>query len=185
MAASAPRQVQLAGGALTLRSDRGVFSHGRLDPGTALLLREAPALPQTGTMLDLGCGFGPIALTMATRRPAATVWAIDVNDRARELTAANAADNGLANVRVAAPEEVSPDVRFDIIWSNPPIRIGKPALHGLLTAWLARLSGGGQALLVVHRHLGADSLQRWLTDQGWPTARLASSRGYRLLHTHA
>ena len=131
-AASAPRLVQLDGGALTLRSDRGVFSHGRLDPGTAMLLREAPDLPMTGTLLDLGCGFGPIALTMAARSPGATVWAIDVNDRARALTATNATANGLANVRVAAPEEVPSDVRFDVIWSNPPIRIGKPALHELL-----------------------------------------------------
>ena len=183
-AASAPRLVQLDGGALTLRSDRGVFSHGRLDPGTALLLREAPDLPMTGTLLDLGCGFGPIALTMATRSPGATVWAIDVNDRARALTAANATTNDLANVRVAAPDEVPGDVSLDVIWSNPPIRIGKPALHELLTTWLTRLAEGGQAVLVVHRHLGADSLQRWLTDQGWPTTRLASRSGYRLLHTH-
>ena len=107
-----------------------------------------------------------------------------MNDRARALTAANAAANGLTNVRVAAPDEVPGDVGFDVIWSNPPIRIGKPALHELLTTWLTRLAGGGQAVLVVHRHLGADSLQRWLTDQGWPTTRLASRSGYRLLHTH-
>ncbi len=183
--ASAPRQVVLDGGSLTLQSDRGVFSHGRLDPGTAMLLREAPALPATGTLLDLGCGFGPIALTMATRSPRATVWAIDVNQRARDLTAANATANDLANVRVAAPDGVPRDVRFDVIWSNPPIRIGKPALHELLTTWLTRLAPGGRAVLVVHRHLGADSLQRWLTDHGWPTTRLASSRGYRLLRTPA
>jgi 16S rRNA G1207 methylase RsmC len=84
-------------------------------------------------------------------------------------------------VVVVPPEAVPADVRFEAIWSNPPIRIGKQALHELLTAWLGRLTAAGRALLVVQRHLGADSLQRWLTDQGWPATRLASGRGYRVL----
>ena len=181
---SAPAEVRLEQEGLLLRTDRGVFSHGRLDPGTFLLLRAAPPLPPTGTLLDLGSGAGPIALTMAHRAPQATVWAVDVNERARSLTAANAAANGLANVIVAAPEDVTSDLRFDVIWSNPPIRVGKPALHALLTMWLDRLADGGHAVLVVQRHLGADSLQRWLTDHGHLADRLASSRGYRLLAVH-
>jgi 16S rRNA (guanine1207-N2)-methyltransferase len=173
--------VELRDTSFTLRTDRGVFSHGRLDPGTELLLRKAPAPPERGELLDLGCGAGPIALALARRAPEATVWAIDVNARARALCAANAVANGIPNVVVVPPEEVPGDVRFATIWSNPPIRIGKPALHELLLAWLARRTPSGRALLVVQRHLGADSLQRWLTDQGWPTTRLASARGYRLL----
>jgi 16S rRNA (guanine1207-N2)-methyltransferase len=168
-------------GRLTLRTDRGVFSHGRLNPGTALLLRQAPALAPAGTFLDLGCGAGPIALTMAHRSPRAKVWAIDVNERARELTAWNASANDLPNVVVAAPADVPAELRFDVIWTNPPIRIGKPALHELLTTWLGRLADGGHGLLVVQRHLGADTLQAWLTEHGFPTTRLASARGYRLL----
>lgn len=178
---SAPVELRIGDGTLSLRTDRGVFSHGRLDPGTALLLREVPAPPDTGTLLDLGCGSGPIALAMASRSPGATVWAIDVNERARQLTADNAAANGLRNVTVAAPDEVPAEVRFDAIWSNPPIRIGKPALHAVLSTWLSRLTSSGQAVVVVHRHLGADSLQRWLTAEGWSTDRLASKRGYRIL----
>jgi 16S rRNA (guanine1207-N2)-methyltransferase len=169
----------------TLRTDRGVFSHGRLDAGTAMILRRAPAPPIRGDLLDLGCGAGPIALTMARRAPAATVWAVDVNARARSLCAANAADNGIANVVVRAPDDVPADVRFDAIWSNPPIRIGKDALHELLITWLRRLTDEGRAVLVVQKHLGSDSLQRWLTDRGWPTTRLASMRGYRLLDVGA
>lgn len=177
-------EVRLERDTLTLRTDRGVFSHGRVDTGTALLLREAPALA-AGTLLDLGCGAGPIALAMARRVPDATVWAIDVNERARALTATNAAANTVGNVTVAAPEDVPIDLRFDAIWSNPPIRVGKAVLHELLATWLERLAPGGHALLVVQRHLGADSLQRWLTVSGWPTKRIASSRGYRLLlHRH-
>jgi hypothetical protein len=64
---------------------------------------------------------------------------------------------------------------------NPPIRIGKAALHDLLLGWLDRLTPDGRAVLVVGRNLGADSLQRWLGEQGFPTDRLASKRGYRLL----
>ena len=166
---------------LTLRTDRGVFSHGRLDAGTELLLRQAPDPPAAGVFLDLGCGAGPIALVLARRVPRADVVAVDVNERARALCADNATRNGLANVAVAAPGDVDHALRVDLIWSNPPIRIGKGALHDLLTTWLRRLKPDGRAILVVQRNLGADSLQRWLVDGGWPAERIASSKGYRLL----
>jgi len=180
--APAEFEVRVPDTTLVLRSDRGVFSHGRLDRGTALLLRRGPAVPDGGALLDLGCGAGPIAVVLARRAPQATVWAVDVNERARQLCAANAERNGIGNVEVAAPDDVPTEVRFDAIWSNPPVRIGKPALHDLLVTWLGRLTVGGAATLVVHHHLGADSLQRWLTEHGHPTTRLASRHGYRLLH---
>lgn len=166
---------------LRLATDRGVFSATRIDDGTKYLLLEAPPPPTEGTFVDLGCGYGPIACTLAARAPRATVWAVDVNDRARALCRANAEAHGLGNVRVAHPDEVPPELAVDLIWSNPPIRIGKAALHELLAAWLQRLTPDGAAVLVVQKHLGADSLQRWLTDQGWPTERLGSRTGYRLL----
>lgn len=162
-----------------LSTDRGVFGHGRVDSGTKLLLLSAPPPSPTGHLLDLGCGYGPIALTMARRAPEATVWAVDVNERARSLCAANALRHDLTNVRVCGPDEVPDDIRFATIWSNPAIRIGKPALHEMLLRWLSRLDG--EALLVVHKHLGADSLQRWLGDQGFPTDRLSTGGGYRIL----
>ena len=169
----------------TMETDRGVFSHGHLDTGTALLLREAPAPPSEGDLLDLGCGSGAIAVALAMRSPAATVWAVDTNERARALTARNAERNRISNVRVCAPSDVPPDVRFDAIWSNPPIRIGKQQLHDLLAGWLGRLTDHGTALLVVQKHLGADSLHRWLDAQGHPTTRVASRAGFRLLRVAA
>lgn len=171
---------------LQLTTDRGVFSAERVDPGTKVLLAEAPR--PTAAMrriADIGCGYGPIALTLARRAPHAEVWAVDPNERARDLCAENAARAGLSNVRVAAPEDVPGDVAFDAIWSNPPIRIGKAALHDLLTQWLGALEPGGRAWLVVQKHLGADSLARWMTDAGWSTRRLASRQAYRVLEVDA
>jgi 16S rRNA (guanine1207-N2)-methyltransferase len=165
----------------SLDADRGVFSAQRIDPGTKVLLLEAPPPPPAGDLLDLGCGYGPIALTLAARAPDATVWAVDVNERALALTQANAAAAGLDNVRAVAPDAVPQDVRFATIWSNPPIRIGKAALHDLLTHWLGRLAADGHALLVVQKHLGADSLHRWLEQQGWRVARRVSRMAYRVL----
>jgi 16S rRNA (guanine1207-N2)-methyltransferase len=165
---------------VTLTTDRGVFGRDAVDPGTKLLLLEGPPPPAEGDLLDLGCGYGPIAVALARRAPAARVWAVDVNRRALELCATNAEAAGV-EVRAATPDEVSTDVRFAGIWSNPPVRIGKGALHALLVTWLERLAPDGRAALVVHRHLGADSLARWLAEQGWPATRIGSRLGYRLL----
>lgn len=170
---------------LELTTDRGVFSGHGVDSGTKLLLLEAPSPPQEGDLLDLGCGYGPIAVTMARRAPSATVWALDVNRRALRLTELNAADAGAPNVRAVAADAVPGDVRFATIWSNPPVRIGKQPLQALLGGWLERLVPGGAAWLVVHRHLGADSLARWLDAQGFPTWRRHSRMGYRVLEVQS
>ena len=180
---SRPSSVTLALGDVTLAltTDRGVFAADAVDAGTRFLLLDAPAPPAAGDVLDLGCGYGPIACTLARRAPHATVWALDVNERALALCAANAQANDIGNVRAVRPDEVPVTVRFAAIWSNPPIRIGKAALHDLLSTWLARLAPDGCAVLVVQRHLGADSLAAWLRGQGHAVDRVASRQGYRLL----
>jgi len=164
-----------------LTADRGVFSAGGVDPGTHQLLRAVPPPVESGHLLDLGCGYGAIACTIAHRSPASTVWAVDVNDRALALTAANAASLTQPNVRAVRPEQVPIELTFDGIWSNPPIRIGKAALHELLRSWLPRLKPDAIAWLVVQRHLGADSLATWLGAEGWKVTRTGSKRGYRIL----
>ena len=166
---------------LELATDAGVFSPGRLDPGTRLLLEESPAPPVSGDLLDLGCGYGPVACVLAARSPGATVWAVDVNERALQLCAGNARAAALENVRCVMPGDASLPARFAAIWSNPPVRVGKDALHALLSDWLGRLGPAARAYLVVGRNLGADSLHRWLAGQGWPVTRLAARSGYRLL----
>lgn len=187
-AASARREVRLDLPDVTLHltTDRGVFSADRVDPGTRVLLAESPVPPPSAAHLaDVGCGYGPIALTLASRAPDAIVWAIDVNERARELCRHNAERAGLANVSVIAPDELPRDVRLDGIWSNPPIRIGKGALHELLLHWLGLLAPDAHAWLVVQKHLGADSLARWIDEAGWPTRRIASRQAYRVLEVDA
>ncbi|MFD6948685.1 MFS transporter [Nocardiopsis sp. TSRI0078] len=189
---------------LRLHTDRGVFSPDKVDLGTRVLLETVPAPPARGHLLDLGCGYGPIALTMASRAPRARVLGVDVNTRAVDLARRNAAEHGLDNARftvvgpegapaadTAAKEEGGQDAAapaaqdllgpFDAIWSNPPIRVGKDILHTMLRTWLGRLTPQGVAHLVVQRHLGSDSLQKWLDSQGLPTERVASRAGFRVL----
>lgn len=159
----------------------GVFSGDRLDLGTSVLLRESGVPEGTPRLLDLGCGYGPLALALALGCPGATVDAVDVNDRALALCRDNANALGVADrVRVLRAEDVEEAARYDQIWSNPPIRIGKEALHQLLETWLARLTPTGVARLVVGRNLGADSLQRWLIDRGYGCERQASAKGFRV-----
>ena len=168
---------------LRLTTDRGVFAREAVDPGTKLLLLEGamPGPDEPATVVDLGCGYGPIAVTVARRAPAARVHAVDVNERARALCRANAEAAGLGNVVVAGPDEMPEDLTVDWLYSNPPIRVGKQALHELLGGWLGRLSPNGRALLVVHKHLGSDSLVRWLGEVGWDARKDRSRMGYRLI----
>jgi 16S rRNA G1207 methylase RsmC len=166
---------------LQLQTDRGVFAYRGVDLGTEVLLREAPLPPASGDLLDLGAGYGPIAIALARRSPAARVWAVDVNERAVELAAANAETAGLKNVTSVRPEDVPGVVRFAAIYSNPPVRVGKAALHELLETWLARLEPEGLAYLVVQRNLGSDSLATWLNEAGYATRRLKAKKGYRVL----
>ena len=187
-ASSAPTvaELRLPDLSLDLVTDRGVFARGRIDAGTKLLLLDGPApVPTDRHLVDLGAGYGPIALTLATRNPEATVWAVEINERARQLCRTNAETAGLTNIEVVAPTELPDDTPIDRLWSNPPIRIGKQALHDLLAGWLDRLTPRGSAHLVVQKHLGSDSLQRWLEASGWPTTRRSSRAGYRLLDVSA
>lgn len=181
-----PRSVALMVGDRTvdLATDRGVFSAERIDTGTEVLLRHVPAPPPEGRFVDVGCGYGPIAVSMALVAPRAEVWAVDVNERALELCRANAATAEATNVVVCAAQDVPEDLAVDIIWSNPPVRVGKRAMQDLVTGWLRRLRPSGAAYLVVHKHLGSDSFHKWLVAQGWPTKRLVSQSGYRVLEVH-
>lgn len=179
-------RVSLGGSEHSLITAGGVFSPEHLDRGTEVLLstleQRGPREPNH-PILDLGCGWGPIALDAGLREPQREVWAVDVNERSLELTRENAERLGLRRVLAHSPEEVPGELHFGEIRSNPPIRIGKPALHAMLNQWLPRLVPGGSATLVVAKHLGAPSLERWLTET-FPWAdvnRLARDRGFHVI----
>lgn len=175
-------RVRLAGSEVELLTAAGVFSPEHLDQGTRVLLDTVPAPPTSGHLLDLGAGWGPVALSLAMQSPDATVWAVDVNERALDLVRRNSARLGITNVNAVLPADVPPDLRFATIWSNPPIRVGKQELHAMLSHWLPRLDDDGVAWLVVAKHLGAESLQRWLRDElRLDVERAANSKGFRVL----
>ena len=181
-------RVHLAGREAIIATAPGIFSPDRVDIGTAVLLSEAPVPPPAGNLLDIGCGWGPIALSLGLLRPEATIWAVDVNRRALALARDNAKTLGVNDFHALTPDQVPTDVTFDAIWSNPPIRVGKPALHDLLMKWLPRLTPGSTAYLVVQKNLGSDSLQRWLEREleasepgAFTVDREATARGFRLL----
>jgi 16S rRNA (guanine1207-N2)-methyltransferase len=180
--------VDLAGRRVRVQTAPGVFCPDRVDAGTAILLREAPEPAAEGNLLDLGCGWGPIALTLGLLSPTARVWAVDVNRRALDLARVNAKALGINDFHAVTPDEVPVDIRFATIWSNPPIRVGKAVLHDLLLTWLLRLESGGTAYLVVQKNLGADSLLSWLAGRLDPgelaVGRHASAKGFRLLSVH-
>ncbi|WP_022904056.1 class I SAM-dependent methyltransferase [Curtobacterium sp. B8] len=176
--------VTLAGRDLTLATAAGVFSADGVDRGTRVLLGSVPPPAASGALLDVGCGWGPIAITMALESPEAEVWGVDVNERVLGLARSNAATAGATNVTVALPDEVPADLRFRTIWSNPPIRVGKDELHDILLTWLPRLEVGGDAWLVVSKDLGGDSLQRWLRDtldDAFTVTRASTDKGFRVI----
>jgi 16S rRNA (guanine1207-N2)-methyltransferase len=175
--------VTLAGTPYRVTTAPGIFSPQHIDTGTQVLLANVPAAPPGGDLLDLGCGWGPIALTLALESPRATVWAVDVNERALDLVRRNSHMMGLENVNACRPEDVPDSVRFTTIRSNPPIRVGKDVLHGMLQHWLPRLDHDSDAWLVVQKNLGSDSLQRWM-DGEFPSlqvSRAATNKGFRVL----
>lgn len=174
----------LAGREVSLVTAGGVFSPDHLDTGTAVLLSNTPPAPTSGHVLDLGCGWGPISIDVALQSPDATVWAVDVNERALDLVRRNAESLGITNINAVTPDNVPSDIEFRTIRSNPPIRVGKNVLHDMLRTWIPRIELPGDAWFVVARSLGSDSLQRWLGEtfpHGYRVSRAATARGFRVI----
>ncbi len=152
---------------LSLRSRHGLFSARALDEGTALLLRELERLPAPTRVLDLGCGYGAIGLTLAARWPNARVAMVDTDIRAVEAAAENIARNQLSNAHVTLSDGIRalerPSGQFDLVVSNLPAQAGNDALDQLLLDAHDALAGGG-ALAVVAVNGLRKYLQRRLVD---------------------
>jgi 16S rRNA G1207 methylase RsmC len=178
-----PVEFELEGRTFNLTAASGTFSSTRLDAGTRILLKESSFFPSEGTILDIGCGWGPISIAIAALRPATNVIGLDVNARSLELAASNASQLGLKNFKAVRADAIAQDLLFDGIWSNPPIRVGKAVLHELMETWIPRLKPGASAMLVVQKQLGAESFQKWLGDsfKGFNVSRHSIDKGYRVI----
>jgi 16S rRNA G1207 methylase RsmC len=177
-------RVNLMGKDYQLQTAGGVFSPDHLDTGTAMLLNQINEAPSSGNLLDIGCGWGPIAIALAIQAPDAIIWAIDVNQRSLDLTALNAKSLGITNIKTCLPDQVPVDLEFSGIWSNPPIRVGKEELHNILQTWLPRLKAECESYLVVAKDLGADSLLKWLQSEllaEFDAQRIETAKGFRII----
>lgn len=171
--------VNLGGKERSVLTDSGVFSASGLDKGTGVLLQSVPTPPPSSCVLDLGCGWGTISMDLAIKSPSCQIWALEINERAKELCKKNAEKLGIKNIKVIDEGQKTPD--FDFIYSNPPVRIGKEAMRKLIGTWMARLKEGGKAYMVVNKHLGSDSLMAWMKEEGWKAQKIKSSKGYRVI----
>lgn len=176
-------EFELEGTPFNLSAAAGTFSSTRLDAGTRILLNQSQYFPTEGTVLDIGCGWGPIAIAIASLRPSTEVLGLDVNARSLELARANAATLALTNFTAVRAEDIPSELKLDGIWSNPPIRVGKIVLHGLMQTWLPRLKPGASAMLVVQKQLGAESFQKWLSEtfSDFTVTRHSIDKGYRVI----
>lgn len=176
-------EFEVCGQQFSLSASSGTFSSTALDTGTRVLLKHCELFPDSGNVLDLGCGWGPISVSIAKIQPETTLWALDVNQRSLEQTKINAKALGLSNVNPVLAEQLPKDIKFSAIWSNPPIRVGKKVLHDLMRTYLPKLVPGGKAYLVVQKHLGAESFQKWLSEEfpAMSVTRLSTDKTYRVI----
>jgi 16S rRNA (guanine1207-N2)-methyltransferase len=175
--------LEVAGTEIPIEAASGTFSSSKLDAGTAVLLKQDSHFPKDGNVLDIGCGWGPIGISIARISTETQVYGIDINQRSIEQSNLNAASLGLQNYWAMHSKDLPQDIKFSGIWSNPPIRVGKKVLHELMETFIPRLEPGGKAMLVVQKNLGADSFQRWLsvTFPETEVSRVATSKGYRVI----
>lgn len=161
----------------------GIFSHRRIDPGTRLLI-ESMILPEEGTFLDLGCGYGPIGIAAARLRPQALIYMTDVNRRAIALTEENKRRNDVTNVRTAEGWLYDPvsDLLFDIILTNPPITAGiRRVVAPMIRGAAEHLKEGGSFQLVVRTKKGGENVLQLLKESFNHWEVITRGGGYRVL----
>ena len=172
------------GNDLIFTTDRGVFSYEKIDKATRILLdifNEKYYGQKPRSIADVGCGYGVIAICMAKKYPQSEITAIDVNQRALELCKKNVVENNIENVFAESASKYD-DEKYDLIISNPPIRVGKEALYELLSYWSKKLNDKGQMWLVIAKNLGADSVAAYLEfELKLNVKRVASKKGFRVL----
>lgn len=176
-------EAMLRGVRLVLLSDAGVFSRGRVDKGTKLLVEHA-TLPAEGPVLDLGCGYGVIGLALARLLPAARVYMVDINARAVELARRAAALNGIGNACILQGDgfdALPPDLRFRAIFTNPPYRAGSAVVFKMIEESARRLEVGGTFACVGRTRQGAKTVKRRIEECFGNVSEPAIGGGYRVM----
>ena len=169
------------GKTITLTTDNGVFSKDAVDFGSSLMLKQID-LNNKKTILDVGCGYGVIGITMALFAHDVAVTMVDVNERAMDLARSNAVKNGVNNVIVKesfAYQNV--EGMFDLIVSNPPIRAGKAVVHEILEKSALHLNDGGEFYCVIQKKQGADSAIKKLKTVYNTVEVVATDKGYCII----
>lgn len=155
-------EMEVLGVRAVYTTDAGVFSRDGLDTGTRVLLEALPALD--GRALDLGCGWGPVGLTLAKKYPSLNVVMTDVNARAVELSKKNLARNGARATVVQGDAFENVEGTFETIITNPPIRTGKAAIYAMFADAQNYLSATGELYIVIRKQQGAPSALKYLRE---------------------
>lgn len=176
--------IRIRGFDLRLRTDAGVFSRGRLDRGTEVLL-DALEIGPCELVLDLGCGYGAIGVVAAKLTESGHVLLTDVNERALRLARENVRRNGIANAEVRAGDLYAPvgEMAFDHILCNPPLRAGRAVVDRIVAEAPAHLLDGGRLWLVARTRQGADSLRRRMSDAFGNAEIVGRGSGYKVLRS--
>jgi 16S rRNA (guanine1207-N2)-methyltransferase len=174
----------LRGNSFHFQSDRGVFSKNEVDFGSRLLIETFTKPDQKGDLLDVGCGYGPIGISLAKEFKDLTVDMIDVNERAVELAKVNAEANGVKNVRIIASnlfENVDPSKKYAAVLTNPPIRAGKKVVHEIFEKSFESLLPGGELWVVIQKKQGAPSAIAKLDEMFKEVVTVKKDKGYFII----
>ncbi|CAM3764133.1 MULTISPECIES: class I SAM-dependent methyltransferase [Paenibacillus] len=174
-------KADLRGHSLRFISDAGVFSKSGIDYGSRVLI-DAMEFAPDASVLDVGCGYGPIGLTAARLAPQGHVTMIDINSRAVELARENARHNGITNVTILESDLFAAvkDQAFDVVLTNPPIRAGKETVHTIFAEAWNHLRQGGQLWVVIQKKQGAPSAKSKLEALFGQVEEVTKDKGYRI-----
>lgn len=177
----------LLGNKLTFNTNNGVFSKDRVDFGTNVLLNSLPDLSDAKYILDMGCGYGIIGLSLAKGYPNITVDLVDVNLSCIELSGENAKRNHINNVKFYESniydyyEKNHLEYRYDVIISNPPIRAGKKVVHDIALEAFDLLSDNGRVFFVIQKKQGAESLFKAMKEKYGNAEIINKQKGYFII----
>jgi 16S rRNA (guanine1207-N2)-methyltransferase len=174
---------ELNGYTIKFTSDDGVFSKKEVDFGSKLMLELYSDPAVKGNILDMGCGYGPIGLTVAKQYSDRTVWMVDVNERALSLSKLNAKQNNVGNIKVLKSylfDELENEMYASVI-TNPPIRAGKKVVHQLFEQAYEHILPNGELWVVIQKKQGAPSAIEKLESLFSEVEVVGKKKGYYII----